>query len=186
MTSALRAEPTITRACRPDRLGRPDRSMARAPRRRLAGSLVVLGCALGIVAHGLAAASTGEAPMAIVMALMALGCATCLVHLGHAERGAEHAAAHLLWMTVAMLAVHAVWLLAPGSGATHDHGAAALGSPTDAVDHGSGMAATVLVEFAVLCAASAALRILRPRDVVTDTTPVPVSDPDTDPEESSR
>lgn len=121
-----------------------------------ARALVVSGALLGAAAH-LAGAFTGADPaMAITMVLMGLACASCLLHAGRGG-ACTRSAGHLMLMAVAMLAVHAAWLLLPGTGSVHVHGTGAAGSGT--VSHAGVMGLMMLAEFVALCAASAALRL---------------------------
>lgn len=137
----------------------------------LVGVCLVSVAAVGSAAAHVAAAASGPAgAMAWWMAAMGAACLTCAAPmLGFptrrpvfcAMRGAPRAAGHLLVMSAAMILIHLVLLVGPGSllgTAGGHHGYAHVASTPD---HQTAMLALIGVELLCLMAASAALRMTR-------------------------
>ncbi|ABM09447.1 hypothetical protein J3A64_003101 [Pseudarthrobacter sp. PvP004] len=140
---------------------------SRLPRRRgtttpVSAGLVGVAAAGSAVAHVVAAASGPAGVMAWWMAAMGAACLSCAAPMAGfpartfcAGQAATRAAGHLLAMSAAMILIHLVLLLGPGSG-HHGH---VQGASTP--DHQPAMLILIGVELLCLMAASAALRMTR-------------------------
>jgi len=136
----------------------------------VSAGLVSLAAAGSAAAHVVAAVSGPAGVMAWWMAAMGAACLSCAAPLVgfparrlrlRARQAAPRAAGHLLAMSAAMILIHLVLLLGPGSlsGTAGGHHGFVHGSTMP--DHQTSMLTLIGVELLCLIAASAALRMAR-------------------------
>ena len=130
--------------------------LGRFPRALVPAGIVSTAAAGSATAHLVAAASGPAGAMAWWMAAMGAACLTCAAPMVGGRRRAGRTAGHLWAMSAAMILIHLVLLMAPGT-AGH-HGTA---GPTSSPDHAHAMLTLIAVELLCLMSASAALRLTR-------------------------
>lgn len=132
--------------------------------RPAAAAVLMAAVAVGTGAH-LTAALGASGAMAWTMAAMGIACLSCLLHLrGSLGPGTVHrAAGHLMAMTLAMIAVHLLWLVSMGTGsAGHSHGAPTPGpAAVGLTSHATAMLVLIGVELVCLALGAAVLRRAR-------------------------
>lgn len=123
--------------------------------------VLVAAVALGAGSH-LVAAFGAFGPMSWAMVAMGVACLSCLLHLRSplAPHTVHRAAGHLMAMTVAMVALHLMWLVSMGAHPPgHSHGAVPHSSTATAVNsHTTVMLGLICVELVCLALGAAVMR----------------------------
>ncbi|MFF2243374.1 hypothetical protein ACFVTM_04235 [Arthrobacter sp. NPDC058130] len=130
--------------------------LGRFPRALVPAGIVSTAAAGSATAHLVAAVSGPAGAMAWWMAAMGVACLACAAPMVSGRRCAGRTAGHLLAMSAAMVLIHLVLLMAPGTAGHHrTEGTASLPG------HAHAMLTLIAVELLCLMSASAALRLTR-------------------------
>ena len=126
--------------------------------------VLIAAVVLGAGSH-LVAAFGASGPMSWAMVAMGVACLSCLLHLRGplVSHTMLRAAGHLMAMTVAMIAIHLLWLVSMGAGSGgHSHGAMPHSSTATAFNsHTIVMMGLIGVELICLALGAAVLRHAR-------------------------